>query len=57
MKNKNKKFYTSGLLILGIFFLAAVQLLFIGVLGEYIGAIWTQVKKRPLVIEDERINF
>ena len=44
-------------LVIGIFFLAAVQLLFIGVLGEYIGAIWTQVKKRPLVIEEERINF
>ena len=44
-------------LVIGIFFLAAVQLLFIGVLGEYIGAIWTQVKQRPLVIEEERINF
>jgi len=44
-------------LVIGIFFLAAIQLLFIGVLGEYIGAIWTQVKNRPLVIEEERINF
>lgn len=44
-------------LVIGIFFLAAVQLLFIGVLGEYIGAIWTQVKHKPLVIEEERINF
>ena len=44
-------------LVIGIFFLAAMQLLFIGVLGEYIGAIWTQVKNRPLVIEEERINF
>ena len=44
-------------LVIGIFFLGAVQLLFIGILGEYIGAIWTQVKKKPLVIEDERINF
>ena len=44
-------------LVIGIFFLAAVQLLFIGVLGEYIGAIWTQVKNKPLVIEKERINF
>ena len=51
--------FTLGIapLVIGIFFLAAVQLLFIGVLGEYIGAIWTQVKKRPLVIEEERINF
>ena len=44
-------------LVIGIFFLAAMQLLFIGVLGEYIGAIWTQVKNKPLVIEEERINF
>ena len=44
-------------LVIGIFFLGAVQLLFIGMIGEYIGAIWTQVKKRPLVIEEERINF
>ena len=29
----------------------------IGILGEYIGAIWTQVKNKPLVIEEERINF
>lgn len=44
-------------LIVGIFFLGSVQLFFIGILGEYIGAIYTQVKKRPLVIEKERINF
>lgn len=44
-------------LIIGIFFFASVQLFFIGVLGEYIGAIYTQVKRRPLVIEKERINF
>jgi glycosyltransferase involved in cell wall biosynthesis len=44
-------------LIIGIFFFSAVQLFFIGVIGEYIGAIYTQVKNRPLVIEKERINF
>lgn len=44
-------------LVIGLFFCAAVQLIFIGVIGEYIGAIYTQVKKRPLVIEKERINF
>lgn len=44
-------------LVIGIFFLGSVQLFFIGVLGEYIGAIYTQVKDRPLVIEKERINF
>lgn len=44
-------------LVVGIFFLGAVQLFFIGILGEYIGAIYTQVKRRPLVVEKERINF
>lgn len=44
-------------LIIGIFFFSAVQLFFIGILGEYVGAIYTQVKKRPLVIEKERVNF
>jgi glycosyltransferase involved in cell wall biosynthesis len=44
-------------LVVGLFFFASVQLFFIGVLGEYIGAIHTQVLHRPLVIERERINF
>lgn len=44
-------------LVIGIFFFAGVQLFFLGIIGEYIGAIFTQVKKRPLVIEKERINF
>ena len=44
-------------LVIGLFFFSAVQLIFIGILGEYIGAIWTQVKNKPLVIEEERINF
>lgn len=44
-------------LVIGIFFFSAVQLCFIGIIGEYVGAVYTQVKKRPLVIEKERINF
>ncbi len=44
-------------LIIGLFFFGSVQLFFIGILGEYIGSIYTQVLKRPLVIEKERINF
>ena len=44
-------------LVIGMFFLGAVQLFFIGIIGEYIGAIYTQVKNKPLVIEEERINF
>jgi glycosyltransferase involved in cell wall biosynthesis len=44
-------------LVIGLFFFASVQLFFIGILGEYIGSIHTQVHKRPLVVERERINF
>lgn len=44
-------------LVIGLFFFSAIQLFFIGIIGEYIGAIYTQVKNRPLVIEKERINF
>ena len=44
-------------MVIGLFFFASVQLFFIGILGEYIGAIHTQVLKRPLVVEKERINF
>jgi glycosyltransferase involved in cell wall biosynthesis len=44
-------------LVIGLFFFASVQLFFIGILGEYVGAIHTQVLKRPLVVEKERINF
>ena len=44
-------------LVIGVYFLGSVQLFFIGILGEYIGSIHTQVHKRPLVVEKERINF
>lgn len=44
-------------LVIGLFFFSAVQLFFIGIIGEYVGAIHTQVRKRPLVIEKVRINF
>jgi len=43
--------------VIGFFFVSSVQLLFIGVVGEYIGSIWTQVRKHPHVFERERINF
>jgi len=43
--------------VIGLFFFGSVQLLFLGVVGEYIGAIYTQVLNRPLVVEKERINF
>jgi glycosyltransferase involved in cell wall biosynthesis len=51
--------FTLGLapMEIGLFFFGSVQLFFIGILGEYIGAIYTQVQKRPHVVELERINF
>ena len=44
-------------LVVGLFFFGSVQLFFIGILGEYIGSIYTQVLKRPPVVELERVNF
>jgi len=44
-------------LVIGLFFFSSVQLFFIGIIGEYVGSIHTQVLKRPLVIEKERFNF
>lgn len=44
-------------LILGLFFFASVQLISLGIIGEYIGSIYTHVQKRPYVIEKERMNF
>lgn len=44
-------------LLIGMFFFGSVQIFFIGLLGEYIAAIHTQVMRRPLVVERERVNF
>ena len=44
-------------LIVALFFLSGVQLAFMGILGEYVTSIHAQVRKRPLVIERERINM
>ena len=43
--------------VIGMFFMFGVLMLFIGILGEYIGAIHTHVQQRPVVVEKERINF
>lgn len=44
-------------MLLGMLFLGSVQILFIGIIGEYILAINQRSMKRPLVVEEERINF
>lgn len=52
-------FFTVGTapILVSMFFFASVQLFFIGIIGEYVAAIHTQVMKRPLVTEKERVNF
>ena len=44
-------------MLIGIFFTGSIQLFFIGLLGEYILNINTRTMKRPLVVEERRINF
>lgn len=44
-------------ILIGIFFFSSVQLFALGIIGEYLGAIYTRVDKKPMVVEKERINF
>ena len=44
-------------IVIGMFFLGAVQLIFLGILGEYILSMNQRIMNRPLVVEEERINF
>jgi Glycosyltransferases involved in cell wall biogenesis len=44
-------------ILIGLFFLGSVQLIFMGLMGEYIISINRRAMKRPLVVESERINF
>jgi glycosyltransferase involved in cell wall biosynthesis len=44
-------------MIIGLFFLQSIMLVFLGVMGEYVGAIYTQLQHRPYAVELERINF
>ena len=51
--------YEAGMATLtcGIFFFSAVQIMFIGIVGEYVGEILGRMNKRPMVVEKERLNF
>jgi len=53
----NRFFVGMAPLVIGIFFFSSVQLISVGMLGEYIGSIHTYVQKRPLVVELERVSF
>ncbi|MDO4787942.1 MAG: glycosyltransferase family 2 protein [Johnsonella sp.] len=44
-------------ILIGMLFLGSVQIFFIGMIGEYVLTINQRVMKRPLVVEEERINF
>ena len=44
-------------MLIGIFFFSSIQLFFLGILGEYIGAVLTRVMDRPHVFEKKRVNF
>lgn len=44
-------------IMIGMFFISGIILLFLGILGEYIGMLQTQILRRPPVVEKERINF
>src|SRR5580658_2332991 len=43
--------------MIGLFFLGSVQLVSLGIIGEYVGSIHSIVQNRPLVTERERVNF
>lgn len=59
IKLMNWNNYDMGMasIAVGLFFLGAVQLIFIGLIGEYILSMNQRIMNRPLVIEEERINF
>ena len=59
MKLKYWNRFSTGIapMLIGIFFLGSVQILFIGLIGEYIGAILRKLTKQMPVIEKELINF
>ncbi len=44
-------------LIIGLFFFGSVQMVSLGIIGEYVGAIYTNVQRRPYAVEKERVNF
>ena len=44
-------------IVIGLFLLGSIQIMFLGIIGEYIGVIMRKLTKRPVVIEEETINL
>ena len=44
-------------MLLSVLFMGGVQLVSLGILGEYLGRIYTEVKRRPLYVVQERLGF
>ena len=59
MKLTNWYNFNAGMapVVIGMFFLGATQLFFLGIMGEYILSMNQRIINRPLVVEEERINF
>ncbi|MFR1178761.1 MAG: glycosyltransferase, partial [Bacilli bacterium] len=59
LKLLNWNNFSAGMapILIGVFLFGSIQLFFIGLIGEYVMSINTRVMKRPLVIEEKRINF
>ena len=48
---------SSAVVIVAVFFIGGVQLLITGILGEYIGRIFTEVQKRPLYLIKQKLGI
>lgn len=44
-------------MVIGLFFIGAVQIMFIGIVGEYVGEILLRMSDKPMVVEKDRLNF
>jgi len=50
-------FYGQATTLVAVLFFGGVQLIFLGIIGEYLGRIYDEVKRRPLYIVAEELGF